>query len=50
MNSPHIEVVDQAIWALGNFAGDNHKVRDLLLNEGVVLLITNFLEKAKPGS
>jgi importin subunit alpha-6/7 len=46
MASPHNEVVDQAIWAMGNLAGDSHKVRDLVINEGAVLLISNFLDKA----
>jgi importin subunit alpha-6/7 len=24
LNSPHIEVIEQAIWGLGNIAGDSH--------------------------
>lgn len=28
LNSPHIEVVEQAIWGLGNIAGDSTKIRD----------------------
>jgi hypothetical protein len=46
MNSTHNEVIDQAIWALGNIAGDSRKVRDIMLNEGVVDPIVTFLEKA----
>ncbi len=46
LNSPHIEVVEQAIWGIGNIAGDSHKVRDLVLNEGAVFPIATILDKA----
>lgn len=32
LKSPHIEVIEQAIWGLGNIAGDNPKVRDMVIN------------------
>jgi hypothetical protein len=50
LQSPHIEVVEQAIWGIGNIAGDSHKVRDLVLNEGAVPPIATILDKAQPGS
>ena len=31
LSSQHIEVVEQAIWGLGNIAGDSHKVRDIVI-------------------
>ena len=46
LSSPHIEVVEQAIWGIGNIAGDSHKVRDLVLNEGAVLPIATILDSA----
>jgi importin subunit alpha-6/7 len=50
MSSQHIEIVEQAIWGIGNIAGDSYEMRDLVLNEGVVLPISNFLDKCQPGS
>lgn len=50
LNSPHIEVVEQAIWGLGNIAGDSHKIRDLVIKAGAVTPIANHLDLAKPGS
>jgi hypothetical protein len=50
INSPHIEVVEQAIWGLGNIAGDSHKVRDLVINAGAINPISEILDRAKPGS
>lgn len=50
LNSPHVEVVEQAIWGLGNIAGDSYKVRDLVINAGAVTPIANHLDNAKAGS
>jgi importin subunit alpha-1 len=50
LNSPHIEVVEQAIWGLGNIAGDSSKVRDLVINEGAINPISNILDRALPGT
>lgn len=50
LRSPHIEVVEQAIWGLGNMAGDSHKVRDLVIQEGAIPLIADILDRANPGS
>jgi len=33
-NKPHI--VEQALWGLGNIAGDSTKFRDTILNNGGV--------------
>jgi hypothetical protein len=46
LNSPHLEVVEQAIWGLGNIAGDSHKVRDLVINVGAINPISNILDRA----
>lgn len=50
LSSPHIEVVEQAIWGLGNIAGDSHKVRDMVINAGAINPIADILDKAIPGS
>ena len=50
LNQPHIEVVEQAIWALGNIAGDSYKVRDLVIAAGAVEPIANILDNASPGT
>ena len=50
LNSTHIEVVEQAIWGLGNISGDSPNVRDLVINAGVIGPIANILDQAKPGS
>ena len=50
LSQPHIEVVEQAIWALGNIAGDSHKVRDLVIAAGAVDPIANILDSANPGT
>jgi importin subunit alpha-6/7 len=46
LNSPHLSVVDHAIWGLGNIAGESHLIRDLVLNEDAVLPISNILDNA----
>lgn len=45
LSSPHHVVAEQAVWALGNIAGDGPVTRDIILNnnavESVLLLINN---------
>lgn len=36
LSSPRPEIVEQAVWALGNIAGDGAETRDLILNNGVL--------------
>jgi hypothetical protein len=43
-------VVEQAIWGLGNIAGDSHKIRDNVINEGAIQPISDILDRANPGS
>jgi hypothetical protein len=50
LKSPHIEVIEQSIWGLGNIAGDSHKIRDLVIMEGAIQPIANILDTAQPGS
>lgn len=37
LSSPHHDVQEQAVWALGNIAGDSPACRDHLLNSGILL-------------
>ncbi len=50
LSSPHIEVVEQAIWGLGNIAGDSHKIRDIVIEQGAIKPIADILDRAQPGS
>lgn len=50
MALPHIEVVEQAIWALGNIAGDSPKIRDLVIAAGAINPIAEILDRAHPGT
>ncbi len=36
LSSPSANVTEQAVWALGNIAGDGSKTRDIVLNANVV--------------
>lgn len=46
LTSNHVEVVEQAIWGLGNIAGDNYIMRDYVIQHGAVAPISQLLEKA----
>lgn len=50
LKSPHVEVIEQAIWGLGNIAGDSSKIRDLVIAEGAIEPIASILDRAQPGS
>lgn len=36
LTSPHEDVQDQTVWALGNIAGDSPECRDHVLDAGVI--------------
>ena len=44
ISNKNIEVVEQAVWGLGNIAGDNPRVRDLVIAAGAVTPISNLLD------
>eukprot|EP00351_Strombidinopsis_sp_SopsisLIS2011_P003838 CAMPEP_0116876590 /NCGR_PEP_ID=MMETSP0463-20121206/8496_1 /TAXON_ID=181622 /ORGANISM="Strombidinopsis sp, Strain SopsisLIS2011" /LENGTH=198 /DNA_ID=CAMNT_0004523275 /DNA_START=468 /DNA_END=1064 /DNA_ORIENTATION=+ len=50
LNSPHQEIIEQSIWAIGNLAGDNAHVRDVVMSVGVVPSICDKLDQAPAGS
>lgn len=45
--SPHIQVAEQAVWALGNIAGDSATTRDMVLESGV---LNDLLRLIKPDT
>ncbi|CAA3004037.1 importin subunit alpha-like [Olea europaea var. sylvestris] len=48
LSSPSDDVREQAVWALGNVAGDSPKCRDLVLSYGALMpLLAQFNDKAK---
>lgn len=44
--SPHIDVCDQAVWALGNIAGDGAECRDLVLKHGILPPLLNVIQNS----
>ncbi|KAL0700561.1 hypothetical protein Bca4012_056683 [Brassica carinata] len=50
LSSPCDEVREQAVWALGNVAGDSPKCRDLVLSsDAMTPLLAQFNEYSKPS-
>jgi len=50
LGSPHIEVVEQVIWGIGNIAGDSSITRDSVINSGALDRIAIVLDNALPGT
>lgn len=51
--NPNVCIIVQAIWALGNIAGDGPELRDLLLNNGLMVPLLEILAsdvKHKPNA
>lgn len=44
LSSPSPNVAEQAVWALGNIAGDGSKTRDIVLNANVVEGLVQLVE------
>ncbi|KAH8373323.1 hypothetical protein KR009_000621 [Drosophila setifemur] len=47
LSSPHDDVQEQAVWALGNVAGDSPMFRDLLLSYGILTPLLHVLSNSK---
>ena len=43
MSSEHSEIVDQAVWGIGNIAGDNIFARDQVINAGALPKLASLL-------
>ncbi|XP_071501879.1 importin subunit alpha-3-like [Diadema antillarum] len=50
LDSPHQNVAEQAVWALGNIIGDGPHCRDYCINEGVVRPLLSFINPTIPLS
>ena len=46
LSSPHDNVQEQAIWALGNIAGDSTELRNFVLNQGILPPLLTILTNA----
>ncbi len=44
LDSPHPRIVEQAVWALGNIAGDGPAARDLVLSYGVMPRLLKLIQ------
>lgn len=43
LKSPDARVMEQAVWALGNIAGDGPEPRDVVLSHGIVPVLISLL-------
>ncbi|KAF2879179.1 hypothetical protein ILUMI_26997 [Ignelater luminosus] len=50
LTSPRADVVEQAVWALGNIAGDGPATRDLVLSSNCLTNLLHLIEKDPPIS
>lgn len=50
LKSPAENVAEQAVWALGNIAGDGHVARDLVLAHKALPLILELIKPDTPVS
>lgn len=48
LSSPHPSVCEQAVWALGNIAGDGAQCRDYVISEGIILPLLQLIQEATP--
>lgn len=47
LKSSDIRVMEQAVWALGNIAGDGPNLRDFVLSNGIVPILISLLGKTE---
>ena len=50
LESPHSNVAEQAVWGLGNIAGDGPAARDLVLGHGAMRLLVSLISPTTPVS
>lgn len=44
LGSPHPVVAEQAVWALGNIAGDGPELRDHVIEQGIIKPLLNLIK------
>ena len=50
LGSPHQNIIEQSIWALGNIAGEDSYYKGLILKEGAIKPLASILSKAEKNS
>lgn len=50
LSSPHNIVAEQAVWALGNIAGDGPITRDIILNNDCIQYLLTLIQNDTPVS
>lgn len=50
ISSHELDVIEQAIWGLGNIAGESSKIRDMVIRDGAVEPISAVLDQSPPGT
>lgn len=50
LDSPQKIIIEQAIWGLGNIAGDSAKFRDYVIEAGAVDPIADLCDAAEVGT
>ena len=48
LSSPHFNVCEQAVWALGNITGDGAECRDYVIAEGIIPPLLQFVNETTP--
>lgn len=48
LSSPHLNVCEQAVWALGNITGDGPECRDFVIKSGIIQPLLNLISDATP--
>lgn len=50
LSSEHLNVCEQAVWALGNITGDGPECRDYVIRCGIIQPLMKFVDPATPVS
>lgn len=48
LKSPHVNVAEQSVWALGNMAGDGSHTRDKILSHNTAEVLLEILQTDQP--
>ena len=48
LSSEHLNVCEQAVWALGNITGDGPECRDFVINAGIIQPLLRFVNDSTP--
>ena len=50
LSSPHVNVCEQAVWALGNITGDGPECRDFVIRAGIIDPLLALVSERTPVS